>query len=92
MTAKITYTDHKGVAKTAEAGLEAHSGSTMKVVVDEIVLADAFSPVTVTVYNADGTVHGTATDSVESYVARSGDDALYSSIMKFASSARAYFS
>ena len=92
MTAKITYTDHKGVAKTAEAGLEAHSSSTMKVVVDEIVLADAFSPVTVTVYNADGTVHGTATDSVESYVARSGDDALYSSIMKFASSARAYFS
>ena len=55
-------------------------------------LSDASQLVTVTVYNEDGTVYGTATDSVESYVARmsTSDTDLYMSIMKFATSARAY--
>jgi len=48
--------------------------------------------VTVTVYDADGNVHGTATDSVESYIARTGDNALNEAIMKFAYSAREYLS
>lgn len=63
-----------------------------KVTVDDIVLSDAFSPVTVTVYDADGNLHGTATDSVESYNARSSGSALNEAIMKFAYSAREYLS
>jgi len=54
------------------------------------VLADAFSPVTVTVYNADGTIHGSGTDSVESYIARTGISSLNDATMKFAYSAKAY--
>ena len=46
----------------------------------------------VTVYNADGTVHGTATDSVESYIARNAVSDLNEAIMKFAASAKVYFS
>ena len=63
------------------------------VAVDQIVLADAVCPVTVTVYNADGTVYGYGTDSVESYNARQnpdGTNALYTNIMKFAAAALAY--
>jgi len=58
-------------------------------VVDKIVLADAFSLVTVTVYNADGSVYGTGSDSVESYAARVSSE-LNTAIMKFASSAKTY--
>ena len=91
MTAKVTYKDYKGRSVSAEAELVKHSGSTYMVAVDEIVLADAFSPVTVTVMNGEK-VHGTATDSVESYVARSEGTELYLSIIKFATSAKNYFS
>ncbi|MBQ9967194.1 MAG: Ig-like domain-containing protein, partial [Oscillospiraceae bacterium] len=49
MTAKVTYTDYSGKAVTAEAELVQYSGNIYKVVVDEIVLADAFCDVTVTV-------------------------------------------
>ena len=65
--------------------ISAHTGFS----VDEIVLADAFSLVTVTVYNADGSVYGYGADSVESYAARVSND-LNAAIMKFASSARIY--
>ncbi|MBQ9967889.1 MAG: hypothetical protein IJO88_04115, partial [Oscillospiraceae bacterium] len=75
---------------TAEAELEQYSGHIYKVVVDEIVLADAFCDVTVTVYDGE-TVHGTATDSVESYVARAEKSDLYATIIKFATSAKDYF-
>ena len=91
-TAKVSYTDFRGEKKSFDAKLEAYSGSIYKVVIDEIVLADAFSPVTVTVYDALGNVHGTGTDSVESYVARTGSSAINSAIMKFAYSAKAYLS
>ncbi|MBQ9968786.1 MAG: hypothetical protein IJO88_08720, partial [Oscillospiraceae bacterium] len=76
MTAKVTYKDYKGRSVSAEAELVKHSGSTYMVAVDEIVLADAFSPVTVTVMNGEK-VHGTATDSVESYGARAEGGDLY---------------
>ena len=92
MTAKITFKDYTGTAKSIAGELVLYSGSIYKVVVDDIVLADAFSPVTVTVYNTDGSVHGSVTDSVESYVARSGNSALNEAIIKFAYSAKAYFS
>jgi hypothetical protein len=48
-------------------------------------------PVTVTVYDANGNVYGTATDSLESYLARmSTGNNLYASIMKFSDAAYAY--
>ena len=90
MTAKVTYTDYMGKAHTVAADLVQYSGSIYKVVVDEIVLADAFSLVTVTVYDGE-TVSATATDSVESYVARAEKSELYDTIIKFAASAKAYF-
>ena len=45
-----------------------------------------------TIYDGDGNVVGSGTDSVESYIARTGDSALNEAIMKFASSAKAYLS
>ena len=52
-----------------------------------LVYADARSLVSVTVYNADGTVHGTATDSIESCAMRSNAE-LFVALMKFADSAK----
>ena len=59
------------------------------------MLADARQPVNVTLYNADGTVYGYASDSVESYVARAlannaDGNGLFTNILKFADSAKAY--
>ncbi len=90
MTAKVTYKDYKGRSVIVDAELVKYSDSIYMVAVDEIVLADAFSPVTVTVYDGK-TVHGTATDSVESYVARAEGSDLYETIIKFATSAKNYF-
>ena len=71
---------------------EQYNGNIYKIPVDDIALAESFELVTVTVYNADGTVHGEATDSVESYIARSAASDLNEAIMKFAASAKVYFS
>ena len=90
MTAKIGYIDYTGKTVEADAKLTKYSGKIYKVEVDEIVLADAFCDVTVTVYDGE-TVHASATDSVESYVARSEGSDLYLSIIKFATSAKNYF-
>ena len=92
MYAEIRYTDYTGAAKTytMEADKFGSHGSYIKITVDQIVLADAFSAVTVKLYNADGSVYGTGTDSVESYVARTGNTAINEAIMKFAYSAREY--
>jgi hypothetical protein len=89
-TAKIVFTDFRGKTKTIEKELVPYSGSVYKIVVDDIVLADAFSVVTATVYDANGNVHGSMTDSIESYVARAKETALNEAIMKFAASARDY--
>ena len=64
----------------------------IRVYAEETVVADCRQMITCTVYNADGTVFGTSTDSVESYVARaqSTGEALYPAILKFADSAYTY--
>ena len=100
MYAIVTFTDFEGNAKEirmegAEFEKYGSSGDIYKIVVDDVVLADARQLVTVTVYNADGTVFGSGSDSVESYVARAeanGADTygLYANIMKFATSAYNY--
>ena len=55
-----------------------------------LAYADARALVTYTVYNADGTVNATATDSIESYVARNSTNEAAVMLMKFADSAKAY--
>ena len=96
MYATVSFTGYDDVTKNITVyGSEfvRYSADIYRVVVDDIVLADAECPVTVTVYNADGTVHGAATDSVESYNARAAATdtyGLYANIMKFAASAYAY--
>ena len=94
MYAEISFTAFDGTKQTVEVPFGEFknlTGSTYAVVVDDIVLAESFNLVTVTVYNADGTVHGTVTDSVESYIARSAASDLSEAIMKFAASAKAYY-
>ena len=84
-TATVSYTDHYGVDHSYEVTVEA-SGSYGKVSVNKLVISDCSIPVTVTV---DGI---SVTDSAESYCARVTDLALREPLMKFATSARAYFS
>ncbi|MBP3634692.1 MAG: hypothetical protein J6J43_08990 [Oscillospiraceae bacterium] len=98
MYAEVSFVNFKGktVTETVQgADFVAYGGKagTYKIPVRTIVVADASCPVTVTVKNADGTVFGQASDSVESYAARgaaTADAALYEAIMKFAVSAKAY--
>ena len=98
MYAVISYTDYLGKAQEATIqGEEFEKVNTdvYKVIVDQIVLADARQLVDVTLYDADGSVYGSASDSVESYVARAlANDAdgngLYTNILKFATSAYRY--
>ena len=98
MYAVISFTDYLGNAKeTRVEGSEfiKRNNTTYGVVVDDIVLADARQMVSVTVYDADGSEFGDASDSVSSYVARAeANDAdgsgLYSNILKFATSAYNY--
>ena len=93
MTAKISFVDYKGNEVTADADVVTYNASLVKVVVDEIVLADAKRPVTVTVYK-DGAEFGTITESVEGYVARNLSSAtmgaITDAIIKFATSAYNY--
>ena len=100
MYAMVRFTDFQGNAKEvrmegSEFEQYGSSGDIYKIVVDDVVLADAKTLVTVTLYSADGTVFGAGTDSVESYVARAEENGadtygLYANIMKFAASAYNY--
>ena len=93
MTANISFTDHYGNVQNYTVNpIKMESSGTVVVSIDQIVVADARRPITVTVYDTNGQVYGTATDSIESYVARmtSGGDPLYEMVIKFADSAYAY--
>jgi len=94
MTAKVTYTDCLGNDVSVDGKIVRYSGDIYRIEVDTLAVADAFQDVTVTVYDGE-TVHGTATDSVESYVARArastGSAGIFEAIIKFAASAKAYF-
>ena len=93
MYAVIEFTNHSGnKVKVNVSGSE--FGASGVIVIDEIVIADGRKPVTVTVYNADGTVFASATDSMESYIARmrvDKYDPLYEAILKFSDSAYNFF-
>ena len=94
MKAVISYTDHYNVEQEIEvAGSEfVENNGAYVVYINSIVVADARRDVTVTIYNGE-TVVASATDSVESYVARAMEenpDDLFEMIMKFADSAYDY--
>ena len=81
--------NHNGKKVEETLAVENNNGYSM-VSVNSLAIADYRTLVTVTLYNADGSVAGSAVDSMASYVARSKTD-LGKAIMKFGSSAYAYF-
>ncbi|MBP3634582.1 MAG: hypothetical protein J6J43_08430 [Oscillospiraceae bacterium] len=98
MYATVSFTNFQGEEKSVriegkefeQFGLD---GDRYRVTIDDIVLADARSLVTVNLYFADGTLHGYGSDSVESYAARGAETEsapLYDAIMRFAVSAYNY--
>jgi hypothetical protein len=89
--AVVAFTDHYGNFKesTVQSNAFATRGELFGIVVDQLAVADMSQMVSVTVYNGD-TAIASASDSIESYVARN-DGTIYDTIMKFATSARSYF-
>ena len=92
MYAIYTYRKADGTAK--EVRVEGTDfviigGKPAGVELSELVYADARALVNVTLYKADGTVYGTATDSIESCALRS-NAAVFVELMKFADSAKAH--
>ena len=90
MYAVYTYVDYKGLNRQYRVEGEnfvVSDGKLAGVELSKLVYADARCMVSVTIYNADGTVYGTATDSIESCAYRSNGD-LFVALMKFADSAR----
>ena len=91
MTAKVEFTNHRGVKVTETVTPVMTEDAGLVIAVDQIVAADGRQTVTVTVYDANGKEYGSATDSLESYLARMGTgNALYASIMKFSDAAYTY--
>ena len=95
MYAKITFTDHKGNAheiRVDGSEFSKYNSSVYGVVIDDLVVADGDKLVTVTVYDANGNQVAYATDTVNSYAVRMVEgDMLYEMVMKFTTSAYAYF-
>jgi hypothetical protein len=92
MYAIYTYTNNYGQSRSVRVEGKDFliiGGKPAGVELSELVYADARTAVQITVYNADGTVHGTATDSIESCALRSGGD-VFVALMKFADSAKTY--
>jgi hypothetical protein len=94
LSATIEFVDYKGNTVTANVGAEKYGSSMAKVVVNQVVLADAKRPVNVKLFDANGTKIGEAIESVESYIARNltnaSTGAINMAIIKFATSAYNY--
>jgi hypothetical protein len=94
MYAVVSFTDHKGVVhetRVEGSSFSKYNDTTYGVVVDELVVADGDELVTVTVYDAEGNVVASGSDSVNSYAARQmGEDVLYEMVAKFTKSAHTY--
>ena len=92
MTATVEFVNYRGNTITGDCAVGVYSAKRARVYVNQIVLADATCVVTVKLYK-NGTLVGECQDSVESYANRmsTGDTAaLNDTIMKFATSAKAY--
>ena len=94
MYAEISFINYKGEEKTSTATAEEFMalGALTGVSVTTMVAADVSQDITITMYNADGSVYGVIVDSVESYAARkSAESPLFEAVMKFGVSARNMF-
>jgi hypothetical protein len=95
MTAKASFTDNRGNEKEQTytvADFDVSRAGMIGIPVNTIVAADGRCLVTVTLYNADGTVYSQAIDSVESYAARKTKGAdLYEAVMRYCQASYNYF-
>ena len=95
MHAVVTFRKHNGKDMTATVTGDRfikYKGNIYMIPVDTLVVADAWQPVTVKVYDSSDKLVGQATDSVESYVARlQNADEVTDAIMRFAACAYEYF-
>ena len=89
LTATVSFTGYKGNVVNEEVEVKMNSNG-LYVEVNQIVLGDSFEPVTVTIYNADGSVYGQGSDSVEAYAYRNSTKELFVNIAKFAFAGREY--
>ena len=93
MSAKVEFTKYNGKKISAEIPGSAFldvSSQEKAVVIDQLVVADARQIVTVTIYNADGSLYTTSQESIEDYLARGTHENVYDALMKFADSARVF--
>ncbi len=93
MYAVYSFTDHSGNSRNVTVSGEnfVNAGGVQGIELSELVYADARKVVTIIVYNSNGTVHGMAVDSIESYAKRSYTaGGLFEYLMKFSDSANAY--
>ena len=92
MYAIYTYKNHTGeeCSYIVYGSKFVNAGGIYGVELSNLVYADARSPVTVKVYDSKNKLVASATDSIESYINRSGNGELYSSLIKFTDSAYNY--
>ncbi len=92
MYATIEYTGHTGrlYTKTYNDSNFGVMGSYKICDIDTMVIADARQPITITVYNADGSVAGVSYESIENYCAFAGASGLPIELISYADSAYAY--
>ena len=98
MYAVVTFTSHTGEEKTVRIDGEDFelfnaSSGIYRIYIEEMVVADARQLISCIVYDTSGTAVASATDSIESYIARmaSSSNELFETIMIFADSAYAFF-
>ena len=92
--AKISFTNHNGtkVESTVAGSDSLVASATMSViVVNELTIPDARKLVTCEVYDKDGNLLDSVTDSIESYVFRGTTGEIDEAVLKFADSAYNYF-
>ena len=95
MHATVTYTKHTGEKRELEISGDQFvkfNSSVYGIRVSTLVVADAYQPVSVTVYDARGREVASAVDSISGYVARAESlGQLGTDILKFSEAARLYF-
>lgn len=91
----VTFTDHRGVEKSVRIEgsdfVPNISANVSFVYVDAQKVADGRQLIACTVYDSDGRIITSASDSIESYVARNAaKEPFYKSILEFSDAAYAY--
>ncbi len=93
MYATAKFIDHYGEEKTQEiSSFRNVSDDYIVVDVTSLAVADMNQFVEITLYNADGSVYGSFTTSVGSYVVDNSNNTAAVALAKFATSAKNYFS